>query len=242
MNNDNLKQNEKLISEYRKQFGQNLQKELTCCICLELLDDPIMCTTCHQNFCNECIKKWKVNNNLCPLKCQFPNYTPNLSLKHILLLVLNLKDQISSVNDKDEFKKEDFENKKTELKQPKKKENKLKTIFINDNPEIDDSYDGPIIPLFDEIDDKIDIDTCNNSLLNYDNHFINLQNKYEIQKLKKQNYYLKKELDMQKYNFENIYEIKEELLYYKKTTSILEEKLNKLNHELKIIKGKNLNK
>ena len=34
MNNDNLKQNEKLISEYRKQFGQNLQKELTCCVCL----------------------------------------------------------------------------------------------------------------------------------------------------------------------------------------------------------------
>ena len=116
----------------------------------------------------------------------------------------------------------------------------MKTIFINDYSEIDDSYDGPIIPLFDEIDDKID--TFNNSLLNYDNHFINLQNKYEIQKLKNQNYYLKKELDMQKYNFENICEIKEQLLYYKQTTSILQEKLNDLNHELKIIKGKKLNK
>ena len=113
-------------------------------------------------------------------------------------------------------------------------------IKIIDYSEIDDSYDGPIIPLFDEIDDKID--TFNNSLLNYDHHFISLQNKYEIQKLKKQNYYLKKELDMQKYNFENICEIKEQLLYYKQTTSILQEKLNDLNHELKIIKGKKLNK
>jgi hypothetical protein len=240
MNNDNLKQKEKLISEYRKQFGQNLQKELTCCVCLELLEDPMMCTNCHQNFCNECIKKWKVNNNFCPLKCKFPIYTPNLSLKHILLLVLNLKDQLSSVTDKNGVKKEDYEYKKTELKKPKKKENNLKTIFINDYSEIDDSYDGPIIPLFDEIDDKID--TFNNSLLNYDNHIINLQNKYEIQKLKNQNYYLKKELDMQKYNFENICEIKEQLLYYKQTTSILQEKLNDLNHELKIIKGKKLNK
>ena len=130
--------------------------------------------------------------------------------------------------------------KKPNLKSLKKKKNNLKTIFINDYSEIDDSYDGPIIPLFDEIDDKID--TFNNSLLNYDNHFINLQNKYEIQKLKNQNYYLKKELDMQKYNFENICEIKEQLLYYKQTTSILQEKLNDLNHELKIIKGKKLNK
>ncbi len=45
------------LSQTKKEFQQSLKYELTCSICLDILDNPVMCSNCLNNFCDKCIQK-----------------------------------------------------------------------------------------------------------------------------------------------------------------------------------------
>ena len=44
---------------------------ITCQICQNILINPIMCLTCQDTFCKNCIDK---KNGICPNKCNKPNF------------------------------------------------------------------------------------------------------------------------------------------------------------------------
>jgi len=47
-----------------------IEKEITCPICLNYLNNPVMCSSCENIYCKDCINKWKDNNSSCPLRCE----------------------------------------------------------------------------------------------------------------------------------------------------------------------------
>ncbi len=48
-----------------------ISEELTCSICLNLLNDPISCQSCDNMFCSNCIKIWNKVSSTCPNMCIF---------------------------------------------------------------------------------------------------------------------------------------------------------------------------
>ena len=58
------------LSEIKQNFTDSLKNELTCPICLTVLKDPIMCTKCLKNFCENCVKEWEKGlPRFCSIKC-----------------------------------------------------------------------------------------------------------------------------------------------------------------------------
>ena len=92
------------LSKIKQNFTDSLKNELTCPICLNILKDPIICTKCLKNFCENCVKEWENKNNLyCPFHCFMPEYNSNLSLKNIINLITHYNKEIKSINKKDEL-------------------------------------------------------------------------------------------------------------------------------------------
>ena len=103
------KENQIISSQTKKLFQKSVNNELTCCICLDILDNPVMCSNCLNNFCDKCIKKWEDDYNFyCPFKCKFPKYYSNLSLKNLITLISEFKNKNKANFDdnKNEDKKE----------------------------------------------------------------------------------------------------------------------------------------
>ena len=59
-------------SDYYNQL--NKEQILICCICDELLNDPLMCSQCQTSFCKRCINSWLVKSKMCPMQCQNSQY------------------------------------------------------------------------------------------------------------------------------------------------------------------------
>ena len=99
---------------------EGIEKDITCPICQGIVNDPYFCKKCQNNFCNNCINKWKTNNSKCPFRCKEPEYINNLFLKKILNELLKFKcekkcDEIISYKDinthYENCKNEDFKEK-----------------------------------------------------------------------------------------------------------------------------------
>ena len=72
---------------------EGIEKDLTCPICQGIINDPYFCSKCQNNFCNNCITKWKENNTKCPYRCKDPEYINNRFLKKIFTELLKFKCQ-----------------------------------------------------------------------------------------------------------------------------------------------------
>ena len=70
---------------------EGIEKDITCTICQGIINDPYFCSKCQNNFCNNCISKWKVNNARCPFRCKDPEYINNRFLKKIFNELLKFK-------------------------------------------------------------------------------------------------------------------------------------------------------
>ncbi len=51
--------------------NDKLSPTLQCCICLDLVMEPIECKNCNKLFCKECIETWLKKSNECPNKHLF---------------------------------------------------------------------------------------------------------------------------------------------------------------------------
>jgi len=68
-----MKKNDGALNEslvINKNFFNLMENDLTCTICMCLLNDPLMCTGCETPFCRKCIENWKTKNDSCPSRCK----------------------------------------------------------------------------------------------------------------------------------------------------------------------------
>ena len=87
--------------------------ELTCGICQDIFDDPVVTQCCRQTYCTICINQWLVDNNTCPndrksldinglapSSISFINLLNKLKIKcsnsnngcHVILKIVEMKD------------------------------------------------------------------------------------------------------------------------------------------------------
>ena len=76
----------------QKKFG-GIENDITCPICQGIVHNPYFCSKCQNNFCNNCINKWKENNIKCPFRCKNPDYIESKFLKRILSELIKFKCQ-----------------------------------------------------------------------------------------------------------------------------------------------------
>jgi len=60
------------LSSYK--FVEELPKDLSCSICLHVLQSPQLVSCCENLFCKECLLKWKKKNITCAL-CRTTGFT-----------------------------------------------------------------------------------------------------------------------------------------------------------------------
>jgi len=70
---------------------QGIEKFITCSICEGIVNIPYECLECQNNFCKNCIEKWKIKNNNCPFRCKEINFIHNRFLENILSELLKFK-------------------------------------------------------------------------------------------------------------------------------------------------------
>ena len=78
MKNENYLPEEYLI----KDINYMMMKEtITCKLCKKLFKDSMICKSCQNTFCKNCLKYW---GKFCPNNCENPNYVENKSVIDIL--------------------------------------------------------------------------------------------------------------------------------------------------------------
>ena len=60
--------------EYNYSFVESLPKELSCVICMNVLQHPQMVNCCENLFCERCLTKWRSTHHSCPC-CRSSNFT-----------------------------------------------------------------------------------------------------------------------------------------------------------------------
>ena len=55
-----------------------MKDTITCKLCNKILKNPMMCTSCQETYCENCLNNWV---NICPNHCENPQYVENKSTK-----------------------------------------------------------------------------------------------------------------------------------------------------------------
>ena len=214
---------------------KGIEKFILCPICEGIVNIPYECLECQNNFCKNCIEKWKLKNNNCPFRCKELNLIHNRFLENILSELLKFKcdkecDEIINYKDIDKHYngecknivnydyKEKFEDLSLEFtKLSLKCENLIET-----NKDL-------IIKANDAISEKNNILERFESMKNQ-----KILYKKELDKLNKLNKEIKIE-DKKEYNLE-----KEKYEFLKKENIHYNSKLEQLNDTIKKINQENL--
>ena len=221
---------------------EGIEKDITCPICQGIINDPYFCNKCQNNFCSNCINKWKYNNTKCPFRCLSPIYIQNKFLTRIFSELLKFKcqkgcDEIISYNNISTH----FENCKNENFKEKYYESATKVEILkvqledlNDIKEELDQTKNELeqikernIELENELEevknDRNDYENRNNELIEENEE---LENTIENEKCK----YDSLKIEMNKLIEEND-KVKIELNEEKEKNAKLEDKINLLQKE-----------
>ena len=160
-----------LLIEHKK--FQDIEKDIMCPICLDILNEPFLCNKCQNNFCNNCITKWKINNSKCPICCTYADYIYNRLLKNIIPVLLryinekdNNKHEVEDVKEANILQNKKL--KKTKIKKMQNEINKLKEANANLRKKNNELI-NKVADLEYEIEELINNNNDNNnSELNYD--------------------------------------------------------------------------
>ena len=66
------------------EFPENVLQSLECCICIELVKDPVECKGCQSIYCKECWEQLKIAGKGCVMRCTKPVEKANKFLFDIL--------------------------------------------------------------------------------------------------------------------------------------------------------------
>lgn len=219
---------------------KGIEEDITCPICQGILNDPYFCNKCQNNFCNNCITKYKKNNFICPFRCQDPQYISNRFLKKIFNELLKFKcpkgcDEIIPYKDvethNEKCLKEDFKEKylesatqieilKVQIENYKDIENELDNIKERNNEleyQIDELREQK-----DAIEEEIE------QILRdkYDLEYL----EYQIEEIRDRNNCLEQEIEDEK---QNQFDLQNENNNLKKEVEELIEKNKEINEQLK---------
>ena len=61
-----------------------------CCICKNILYEPVQCSECDNCFCKSCINEWLQKKFECPFRCKNSKFKPNRYINKVLS-ILNFK-------------------------------------------------------------------------------------------------------------------------------------------------------
>ena len=70
---------------------EEIEKLITCVICDGIINEPIECSLCENNFCKHCIIEWNEKNKTCPFRCSNSSFKENNWLKLFLSDILKFK-------------------------------------------------------------------------------------------------------------------------------------------------------
>ena len=238
---------------------QGIEKDITCPICQGIINDPYFCSKCQNNFCNNCISKWKMNNSKCPYRCKEPEYINNRYLKKIFNELLKFKcekgcEEVISYKDVnthyENCKNEDYKEKyyesatqveilkiqienykdiENDLDQARERNNELE----NEIEEINESKNNLENELEEIIEKKKDLENDIEDLQDENYGF-----RREIKDLKKENTDLENDLNKEKEKSNNM-EKQVEIL--QKEVKELETKLVYANEKIKELEYINMN-
>ena len=152
----------------------DIEKDIICKICLEILRDPFLCNKCQNNFCNNCINKLKIKNSKCPICCTNADYIYNRLLKNIIPVLLryinekdNNKHEVEDVKKANIFQNQQLKKKKI-IKKMQNEINKLKEANANLRKKNNELI-NKVADLEYEIEELINNNNDNNNNeLNYD--------------------------------------------------------------------------
>lgn len=72
-----------------KEVFSAFEEDITCTICSNIYFDPMECSSCRNNFCSECIRKWQREKYSCIFRCTNSIIIPaNRTLKNLLSKIL----------------------------------------------------------------------------------------------------------------------------------------------------------
>lgn len=63
---------------------QEILKSLNCCICLDIVKNPVECSTCESLYCDECWNLMKISGKKCVINCTTPVIKANSFVYNIL--------------------------------------------------------------------------------------------------------------------------------------------------------------
>ena len=66
------------------EFPENVLQSLECCICIELVKEPVECKGCQSIYCKECWEQLKIAGKGCVMRCTKPVEKANKFLFEIL--------------------------------------------------------------------------------------------------------------------------------------------------------------
>ena len=219
---------------------KGIEEDITCPICQGILNDPYFCNKCQNNFCNNCITKYKKNNFICPFRCQDPQYISNRFLKKIFNELLKFKcpkgcDEIIPYKDvethNEKCLKEDFKEKylesatqieilKVQIENYKDIENELDNVKERNN-ELEYQIDE-----LREQKDAIEEEIEQIKRDKYDLEYL----EYQIEEIRDRNNCLEQEIEDEK---QNQFDLQNENNNLKKEVEELIEKNKEINEQLK---------
>ena len=214
---------------------KGIEKFILCPICEGIVNIPYECLECQNNFCKNCIEKWKLKNNNCPFRCKELNLIHNRFLENILSELLKFKcdkecDEI--INYKDIDKHYNGECKNIVNYDYKEKFEDLSLEFTKLSLKCEDLIEKNkdlIIKANDAISEKNNILERFESMKNQ-----KILYKKELDKLNKLNKEIKIK-DKKEYNLE-----KEKYEFLKKENIHYNSKIEQLNDTIKKINQENL--
>ena len=69
---------------------ESFKEYIICPICKCLMIEPVICLSCQNNYCKNCIESWKKKGGSCPNKCENPIFK-NVIGKNRLISKFNFK-------------------------------------------------------------------------------------------------------------------------------------------------------
>ena len=90
-----------------KELKNDIKDSLTCFICMEKLNNPLMCPKCKRLCCSDCIRKWfNDNNHICPFCKNQLNLDGMISLPFMNKVYDYFYKQVDNEEKKENLKKE----------------------------------------------------------------------------------------------------------------------------------------
>lgn len=71
----------------------DIEQLFICSICEGIVNKPVQCINCQNNFCEHCIKEWDEKNHSCPMRCKEYSFQKNILFENFLSDILLFKCQ-----------------------------------------------------------------------------------------------------------------------------------------------------